>query len=83
MKKQFCEIILNLDLWFRRRCCLKDFLSGALAALMFSEAEPCNFGSRHYGDHSCEVNFKFGPVFQEMVFNEKVNGHTADDGGSQ
>ena len=30
--KQFCEIILNFDEWFR--CCLKDFLSRALAALM-------------------------------------------------
>ena len=31
----FCEINLNLGQWFRRRCCLKDFLSGALAALLF------------------------------------------------
>ena len=37
---QFCEIILNLGQWFRRGCRLKDFLSGALAALLFSEAEP-------------------------------------------
>ena len=29
----FCEIILNLSQWFRR-CCLKDILSGALAALL-------------------------------------------------
>ena len=34
-----CEIILNLDVWYRR-CCLKDFLSGALAALVFSGVEP-------------------------------------------
>ena len=27
----FCEIILNLDQWFRRECSLKLFLSGALA----------------------------------------------------
>ena len=27
-EEQFCEIILNLGQWFR--CCLKDFLSGAL-----------------------------------------------------
>ena len=32
-KEQFCEIILNLDQWFR--CCLKDFLSGTLATLVF------------------------------------------------
>ena len=38
-EKQFCEFILNLDLRLRR-CCLKDFLSGALAALMFSGEEP-------------------------------------------
>ena len=26
-EKQFCEIILNLDLWIRRRWCLKIFLT--------------------------------------------------------
>ena len=36
--KQFCEIILNLDQWFRR-CRLYDFLSGALVALVFSGVE--------------------------------------------
>ena len=30
-EEQFCEIILNLSQWIRR-CRLKDFLSGALAA---------------------------------------------------
>ena len=39
-RKKFCEIILNLDQWFSRRCCLKHFLSGALAALLFDGAEP-------------------------------------------
>ena len=34
-EEQFCEIILNLGQWFRSRCCLKDFLSGALVALLF------------------------------------------------
>ena len=38
-EKQFCKIILNLEKWFRRRCHLKDFLSGAPAALLFGEAE--------------------------------------------
>ena len=38
-EEQFCEIILNLDQWFRR-CSLKDVLSRALAALVFSGAEP-------------------------------------------
>ena len=39
-EEQFCEIILNLGLWLRSRCCLKDFLSGALTALLFGGAEP-------------------------------------------
>ena len=25
-EEQFCEIILNLDQWLRRKCCLKIFL---------------------------------------------------------
>ena len=37
--EQFSEFILNLGQWFRR-CHLKDFLSGALAALLFGGAEP-------------------------------------------
>ena len=39
-EEQFCEIILNLGQWFRRTCCLKAFLSGAMAALLFGAAEP-------------------------------------------
>ena len=39
-EEQSCEIILNLDKWFRRRCHLIDFLSGALVALLFGEAIP-------------------------------------------
>ena len=39
-EEQICEIILNLGYWSRRRCRLKKFLSGALADLLFSGAEP-------------------------------------------
>ena len=38
-EEQFCEIILNLGQWFSR-CCLKDFLSEALVALLIGGAEP-------------------------------------------
>ena len=31
-EEQSCKIILNLDQWFRRKCCLKVILSGALTA---------------------------------------------------
>ena len=39
-EEQFCEFISNLGQWFKRRCRLNDVLSGALAALLFSGAEP-------------------------------------------
>ena len=39
-EERFCEIILTLGQLFRRRCRLKDFLSRALAVLLFSRAEP-------------------------------------------
>ena len=48
-EEQFCEIILKMDHWFRR-CCLKDFLSGALAASCSVEGNHLyNFGKGHYG----------------------------------
>ena len=37
-ENQFGEIILNSGQWFR--CCLKDFLPGALAAILFGGVEP-------------------------------------------
>ena len=38
-EEQFCEFILNLGKWFRGGCRLNDFLSGALAALLFIGAK--------------------------------------------
>ena len=38
-EEQFCEIILNLVQWFRKKSCLRYFLSRALAALLFSRME--------------------------------------------
>ena len=49
-EEQFCEIILNLGQWFR--CRLKDFLSRALAALLFGGAEPF---MKFQKEHSYEV----------------------------
>ena len=53
--EHLCEIILNLDLWFRMRCCLKIFLFLALVAICLAEQNHlCNFGSGHYGEHLSE-----------------------------
>ena len=49
-EKQSCEIILNLDQWFRRGFCLNDFLCRALTVLVL-----CNFGRGHYWEHSYEI----------------------------
>ena len=38
-EEQFCEIILNLGQWFRRRCHLKYFFSGILVADLFGGAK--------------------------------------------
>ena len=38
-EEQVCEIILNLDQWFKRFR-FNDILSGALVALLFGAAEP-------------------------------------------
>ena len=49
-EEQFCEINFNLDQLFR------DFLPGALPALLFGGGEPfVQFERGHYGEHSCEV----------------------------
>ena len=53
-EERFCELISNLSQWFRR-CRSKDFLSVALAALLFSVAKPFMQFLRHHGEHSCEV----------------------------
>ena len=51
-EEKFCEIILNLGKWFRSRCCLKDFISGALVDLLFGGAEPfMQFLMSHHGEH--------------------------------
>ena len=39
-EEQFCELIMNLNQWFRRRRHLKEFLSRVQAAPSFSGAKP-------------------------------------------
>ena len=37
--EQLCEIILNLDNWFRKACCFKKFLIYNSDAIMFCTVE--------------------------------------------
>ena len=58
----FCEIILNLDQWFRRKCHLKVFLIWISGSPLFSGVEP-------YVQFWWKVNyFETGPVVQEEIF---------------
>ena len=57
-EEQCCEFISKLGQWFRWH--LKDFLSGALSALLLSGAEPfMQFEREHHGEHPCEVILTF------------------------
>ena len=38
-QEHFCEVVLNLDQWFSRRCHFKIFLSRALVAILFGGVE--------------------------------------------
>ena len=55
-KEQFCEVILNLNQWFRR-CHLKTFLiksSGGPFCLL-ERNHLCNFGRVNHMEHLCEI----------------------------
>ena len=71
-EEQFYEIILNLGQWFRRRCCLEDFLSEALAVLLFCAVEPfMQFWKRASWGISMWSYMEFRPVVQkEMPFQD-------------
>ena len=49
---KFCDIVLNLDQWFRRRCNLKTFLiySSGDPFVQLSGTIFCIFGRSHHGE---------------------------------
>ena len=60
-EEHFCEITLNLDEQFRRRCLLKEFLP----AILFSRAELfVLFVRGHYKEHSCKIIYNLGEWFR-------------------
>ena len=68
-EEQLCEIILNLGQWFRNRCCLKEFLSGAQVVILFDGAEPfMQFWKKASWGTIMWSYMKFRPVVQEMSF---------------
>ena len=69
---QFCEIVLNLDQWFRR-CCLKDSLSRALTiSCLVQWNHLCNFCRGHYGEHLCEIILNLDQWLRRCHFIKKL-----------
>ena len=55
-EEQFCEIILNLDQWLRRKYCSKIFLIDSLVDFFSVEWNHlCNFGRGCYEEQFCEI----------------------------
>ena len=55
-EEQFSELDSNLGQWFRRRCHLKDFLTGVLWPFCSVERNHLyNFGIGHYEEQFCEI----------------------------
>ena len=63
-EEQFCEIIWNLDEWFRR-CCLKIFLIWSSGGPFSAEQNHlCNFGRGYYEEQFCETLLKLDQWFR-------------------
>ena len=66
---QFCEIIMNLDQWFRRKSCLKVFLiwiSGS--PFVRRSVTICAISVEGIMRNNSVKLFEFGSVVQEMLF---------------
>ena len=82
MKNNSWKLFWILGQWFMRRFRLKDFLSGALAALMFGGVEPSmQFWKKVSWETFMWSYMKFGQVVQEeMSFKERFTGGLTDRG---
>ena len=68
-EKQFCEIILNFDQWFKKEMSFKD-TSYLELWQPFNSAEwnhLCNFGRRHHEEHFCEIILNLDKWFRRRV----------------
>ena len=61
------KIILNLEQWLRRRCCLFKDISYPELSEPVCTKQPnhfCNFGRVHYEEHFCEIILNQGQWFR-------------------
>ena len=65
MGKHFCENILNLQLWFRRKCRLKIFLIYDSGSPFVKQSETiCAIVVKDYEKHFCEIIFNLDQCFR-------------------
>ena len=77
-EEQSFEIILNLDQWFRWKCCFKVFLSGALAGFCSVEHNHlCIFGRGYYEEQFCEIILNLGQWLRRCCLKDVLSGALA------
>ena len=65
MGKHFCENILNLQLWFRRKCRLKIFLIYDSGSPFVKQSKTiCAIVVKDYEKHFCEIIFDLDQCFR-------------------
>ena len=65
-EEQFCEIILNLDQWLRRKCRLNIFYLEFLQHFQSAEQKHlCNCGKECYEKQYCEIILNLGHWFRK------------------
>ena len=67
-EEQPCEIILNFDQWFRRKCCLKVFLSWSSGSPFVQQSITicAIFGRGHAEELFCEIILNLGLRFRSI-----------------
>ena len=65
-EEQFCEIIFNLDQWFRKRCPLKISLiwSSGRPFVWAKQNHLCNFGRGHLDEQFCDFTLNLDQWFR-------------------
>ena len=69
-EEQICEIILNWDQWFRRRCLLKVFLIWSCQHFCSAENHLCNFGCGHNEEKFYEFISNLGQWFRRCCLKD-------------
>ena len=65
-EEQFCEIIFNLDQWFRRKCLLTIFFIWSTDGTFVQQGRPnlCNFSRGYQEENFCEIILNLNQWFR-------------------